>query len=146
MKAPITFKEENHTYTHNVTGERFTSVTTLLGKYKKPFDSDGAATRVAKREGVTKEMILEMWEKEKNRACDRGTEIHKLLEDYITYGDQADDWGWLYKSYDKTRDWNIDKFDKVLCEQLVWSEDFKVSGLADLIYEHKDGTFTVGDF
>jgi len=146
MKAPITFKEENHTYTHNVTGERFTSVTTLLGKYKKPFDSDGAATRVAKREGVTKEMILEMWEKEKNRACDRGTEIHKLLEDYITYGDQADDWGWLYKSYDKVRDWNIDKFDKVLCEQLVWSEDFKVSGLADLIYEHKDGTFTVGDF
>jgi len=91
-------------------------------------------------------MILEMWEKEKNRACDRGTEIHKLLEDYITYGDQADDWGWLYKSYDKVRDWNVDKFDKVLCEQLVWSEDFKVSGLADLIYEHKDGTFTVGDF
>jgi hypothetical protein len=146
MKAPITFREKDHTYTHNVTGERFTSVTTLLGKYKKPFDSDGAATRVAKREGVTKEMILEMWEKEKNRACDRGTEIHKLLEDYITYGDQADNWGWLYKSYDKARDWNIDKFDKVLCEQLVWSEDFKVSGLADLIYEHKDNTFTVGDF
>lgn len=146
MKAPITFREEDHTYTHNETGERFTSVTTLLGKYKKPFDADGVATRVAKREGVTKEMILEMWENEKNKACDRGTEIHKLLEDYITFGDEADNWGWLYKSYDKTREWNIDKFDKVLCEQLVWSEDFKVSGLADLIYEHKDGTFTVGDF
>ena len=102
MKAPITFREEDHTYTHNETGERFTSVTTLLGKYKKPFDADGAATRVAKREGVTKEMILEMWENEKNKACDRGTEIHKLLEDYITFGDEADNWGWLYKSYDKT--------------------------------------------
>lgn len=146
MKAPITFREEDHTYTHNETGERFTSVTTLLGKYKKPFDSDGAATRVAKREGVSKEMILEMWEKEKNKACDRGTEIHKLLEDYITYGEQVDDWGWLYKSYDKSREWNIDRFDKVLCEQLVWNEDFKISGLADLIYEHKDNTFTVGDF
>ena len=146
IKAPITFDEPSHTYTHNNTGEKFTSVTTLLGKYKKPFDADTAATRVAKREGVSKEMVLEMWDKEKNRACDRGTEIHKLLEDYITYGEQADHWSWLYKSYDKSSDWNIDKFSKVLCEQLVWNEEFKVSGLADLIYEHKDNTFTIGDY
>ncbi|MDB4430252.1 PD-(D/E)XK nuclease family protein [bacterium] len=146
IKAPITFDEPSHTYTHNNTGEKFTSVTTLLGKYKKPFDADTAATRVAKREGVSKEMVLEMWDKEKNRACDRGTEIHKLLEDYITYGEQADHWSWLYKSYDKSSNWNIDKFSKVLCEQLVWNEEFKVSGLADLIYEHKDNTFTIGDF
>lgn len=146
MKAPITFDEPSHTYTHNETGEKFTSVTTLLGQYKKPFDSDGMSKRIAKREGVSQECVLEMWEKEKNRACDRGTEIHKLLEDYISFGDQADDWGWLYKSYDKSREWNIDRFDKVLCEQLVWNEDFKISGLADLFYIHKDGTFTVGDF
>jgi hypothetical protein len=146
MKAPITFDEPSHTYTHNENGEKYTSVTTLLGKYKKPFDSEGTATRVAKREGVSKELVLEMWEKEKNRACDRGTEIHKLLEDYITIGEQNDEWGWLYKTYDKCREWNIDRFTKVRCEQLVWNEDFKISGLADLIYEHKDGTFTVGDF
>jgi hypothetical protein len=52
MKAPITFDEPSHTYTHNETGEKYTSVTTLLGKYKKPFDSETVATRVAKREGV----------------------------------------------------------------------------------------------
>ena len=34
------------------TKEKFISVTTLLGKYKPPFDSDKHATRVAKREGV----------------------------------------------------------------------------------------------
>ena len=79
-KCPLTFDEAKHTYTHNVTGERYTSVTTLLGKYKKPFDSDGAATRVAKREGVTKEMVLELWENEKNRECDSGTMMQKLLE------------------------------------------------------------------
>ena len=45
MKAPITFREKGHTYTHNVTGERFTSVTTLLGKYKKPFDSEATALK-----------------------------------------------------------------------------------------------------
>jgi hypothetical protein len=146
MKPPITFTEWNHTYTHNETGEKFTSVTTILGKYKKPFDSDGAATRVAKREGVSKEMVLEMWEKEKNKACDRGTSLHKLLEDYITVGEQVDDYGWLYKTYDRCAEYNVDRYKKVLCEQLLWNEELKVSGLADLIYEHKDGTFTVGDF
>lgn len=145
-KAPITFTEWNHTYTHNETGEKFTSVTTILGKYKKPFDAKTAADRVAKREGVSREIVLEMWEKEKNRACDRGTNIHKLLEDYITVGEQVDEWGWLYKTYDKCAEYNIDKFKKVRCEELLWHEELKVSGLADLIYEHNDGTFTVGDF
>ena len=145
-KPPITFTEWNHTYTHNETGEKFTSVTTILGKYKKPFDSDSAATRVAKREGVSKEMVLEMWEKEKNKACDRGTSLHKLLEDYITVGEQVDDYGWLYKTYDRCEEYNVDRYKKVLCEQLLWNEELKVSGLADLIYEHKDGTFTIGDF
>jgi len=146
QKAPITFTEWNHTYTHNETGEKFTSVTTILGKYKKPFNADFMAGRVAQREGVTKEAVLEMWEKEKNRACQRGTDIHKLLEDYITVGEQVEEWGWLYKSYDKCAEWNVDKFKKVKCEELLWNEDLKVSGLADLIYEHSDGTFTVGDF
>ena len=145
-KPPITFTEWNHTYTHNETGEKFTSVTTILGKYKKPFDSDSAATRVAKREGVSKEMVLEMWEKEKNKACDRGTSLHKLLEDYITIGEQVDDYGWLYKTYDRCAEYNVDRYKKVLCEQLLWNEELKVYGLADLIYEHKDGTFTIGDF
>ena len=90
----VKFDEASHTYTHQDLG-RFISVTTLLGKYKKPFERDLHATRVAKREGVTIDVVLEMWEKEKNRACDKGTKIHKLLEDYITYGETQDDYGWL---------------------------------------------------
>ena len=146
MKAPITFDEPSHTYTHNTTGEKYTSVTTLLGQYKKPFDADATSLRVAQREGVSQEVVLEMWDKEKNRACDRGTEIHKLLEDYISFGEEVDDWGWLFKSYDKCAGYNVDKYKKVLCEELVWSEEFKISGLADLFYIHSDNTFTIGDF
>ena len=83
----IKFDEASHTYTHKDTDEKFISVTTLLGKYKQPFDRDGHSMRVAKREGVSQEMVLEMWEQEKHRACKRGTDIHKLLEDYINFGD-----------------------------------------------------------
>lgn len=144
-KKVVTFDEASHTYTHKDLG-KFISVTTLLGKYKKPFDSHYHATRVAEREGVTKEMVLEMWEAEKNRACDRGTEIHKLLEDYINFGETAANYNWLFKTYNNVVERTIDKFQKVLCENILYNEEHKVAGMSDLIYEHSGDEFTVGDF
>ena len=142
----IKFDEKSHTYTHTETKEKFISVTTLLGKYKKPFDKEFHARRVANREGVPIEMVLEMWENEKNKACDRGTNIHKLLEDYIEYGEVNDTFSWLYKSYDKSVEWHVDSFNKILSESVLYNEEFKIAGMADLIYEHKNDEFTVGDF
>ncbi len=141
----IKFDEASHTYTHVDTGAPFISVTTLLGKYKQPFDRYGHSKRVAKREGVSQELVLEMWEEEKNRACTRGTDIHKILEDYISCGDVKDNYGWLCKSYDMAAERSIDSFKNVLCENLLYDEEHLVAGMADLIYEHKN-EFTVGDF
>ena len=141
----IKFDEASHTYTHVDTDAPFISVTTLLGKYKQPFDRYGHSKRVAKREGVSQELVLEMWEEEKNRACTRGTDIHKILEDYISCGDVKDNYGWLCKSYDMAAERSIDSFKNVLCENLLYDEEHLVAGMADLIYEHKN-EFTVGDF
>lgn len=141
----VKFDEESHTYTHDVYG-KFISVTTLLGKYKKPFDSDMHAQRVAEREGVTKELVLEMWEIEKNKACDKGTKIHKILEDYINVGETLPDYGWLYKSYDNNVKHNIDTFKNIHSEMLLHNTDNMVAGTADLIYEHTKNEFTIGDF
>lgn len=141
----IKFDEASHTYTHVDSGAPFISVTTLLGKYKQPFDRYGHSKRVAKREGVSQELVLEMWEEEKNRACTRGTDIHKILEDYISCGDVKDNYGWLCKSYDMAAERSIDSFKNVLCENLLYDEEHLVAGMADLIYEHKN-EFTVGDF
>ena len=141
----IKFDEASHTYTHVDTDAPFISVTTLLGKYKQPFDRYGHSKRVAKREGVSQELVLEMWEEEKNRACTRGTDIHKILEDYISCGDVKDNYGWLCKSYDTAVERSIDSFKNVLCENLLYDEEHLVAGMADLIYEHKN-EFTVGDF
>ena len=141
----IKFDEKSHTYTHIDTEKPFISVTTLLGKYKQPFDRDGHSKRVADREGVSQELVLEMWEQEKNGACTRGTNIHKVLEDYINYGEAEGDWGWLCKSYDKAVERSIDSFKNVLCENLLYDEEYSVAGTADLIYEHKH-EFTIGDF
>ena len=142
---PVIFDEASHTYTHEAYGNLI-SVTTLLGKYKKLFDSNYHAERVAKREGVSKELVLEMWESEKNKACDKGTKIHKLLEDYINVGETQDDYGWLFKSYDKSVERCIDSYKEVLCERLLHNDEYKVAGTADLIYKHSKDEFTIGDF
>lgn len=141
----IIFDNETHTYTHSKTGEKFISVTTLLGKYKQPFDKDKHSLRVAEREGVSQEIVLEMWASENKKATDRGTKIHKLMEDYISFGEQNIDYNWLYKSYDAVASKQIGNIKKVYTENLLYNEPFKVAGTADLIYDHGD-YFTIGDF
>lgn len=141
----VVFDEKSHTYTHTEYG-KLISVTTLLGKYKKPFDSHTHAARVAKREGVHINVVLEMWEAGKNKACDKGTKIHKLLEDYITGGVVVDRFDWMYESYNKSVDEHVSKYKGVLCEQLFYNEDYRVAGLADLLYDHGGNEFTIGDF
>jgi ATP-dependent exoDNAse (exonuclease V) beta subunit len=141
----IVFDEKSHTYTNSQTEDKYISVTTLLGKYKVPFDKEKHSLRVAEREGVTQEMVLEMWEQENKKATDRGTKIHKLMENYVSYGEKVEDYDWMYKSYDKIASNHINKYKKVYSENLLYNHKYKVAGTADLIYDHGD-FFTVGDF
>lgn len=141
----IVFNEEKHTYTNSITNEQYISVTTLLGKYKTPFDKDKHSLRVAEREGVTQEMVLEMWDKENKKATTKGTKIHKLMENYVNFGETEDDYSWLYKSYDKAISYTVNKFKKIYSENLLHNEEYCIAGTADLIYDHGD-FFTIGDF
>jgi ATP-dependent exoDNAse (exonuclease V) beta subunit len=141
----IVFDEASHTYTNAETQEKYISVTTLLGKYKTPFDKDKHSLRVAEREGVSQELVLEMWEKENKKATTRGTHIHKLMENYVSFGEKEEDYNWLYKSYDKAVSYSVSKFKKILSENLLYDHDNKIAGTADLIYDHGD-YFTIGDF
>ena len=69
----INFDSAAHTYTNSETQEKYISVTTLLGAYKYPFDKDKHSRRVADREGVSQELVLEMWAKENKKATDKVT-------------------------------------------------------------------------
>jgi ATP-dependent exoDNAse (exonuclease V) beta subunit len=141
----VFFNEEQHSYT-NAEGESYISVTTLLSKYKNKFDTEKHATRVALKEGVTKEFVIQIWEDITKTATDRGTEIHKALEDYITKVEATcDKHHDLCRSYDNIVYNNIDQHTEVLSEKLLYTDEYKVAGTADLIYNH-DKYFTIGDF
>lgn len=141
----VKFDKDSHTYTNILTDEKYISVTTLLGKYVKPFDSDYHAERVAKREGVSKDFILSIWKEQNNTANEKGTKIHKLLEDYIGEGIMDNMYGWLYGAYDRVLSEVVSKYDTVLSEHMLYNHEYKIAGTSDLIYDHGD-TFTVADF
>jgi hypothetical protein len=76
----VKFDKATHTYTNVITNEKYISCTTLLGKYVKPFDSDYHAERVAKREGVSKEFILDVWKQQNELIhCIIGSTNHMIM-------------------------------------------------------------------
>lgn len=140
----ITFDKEQHSYTHNSTKEKYISVTTLLSKYKPKFDKDKHSLRVAEREGVSQELILEMWEAKNTAAKERGTITHKLFEDYFN-GDKSNEEHPLIQSYIKQSEAILPRYNNLHSELLLYNEQYKVAGTADIIYEARD-YFVVGDF
>ena len=55
----IKFHDEEHKY--YMDGKRTDSVTSVIGKYKHPFDKDFWAKKKADERGITKEEILAEW-------------------------------------------------------------------------------------
>lgn len=141
----IVFNERAHTYTDTETNQTLMSVTTLISKYKPPFDRIGNATRVAHRQGVSVEFILEEWESELKRACNNGTHLHKIMEKYILHKEEDKTYSTLYESYNEIAK-NLFKYStNVLCEAGVGDTELNIAGTADLIYENNTH-FYIGDF
>lgn len=80
------FDESNHTYvlTYPSNVPVKYSVTQLLGKYSKPFDSDFWAGKKAKKLGVTKEELLAEWTLKAETSCTVGTLFHSFMEHRIS--------------------------------------------------------------
>jgi hypothetical protein len=90
----IYFDEKLHKYTDEY-GNVLTSVTTVIGKYVVPFDTDAvlrACVKIGKNpnhpkylryKGKTEKQILAEWNKITNDALDNGNAKHNYLEDVI---------------------------------------------------------------
>lgn len=141
----IIFDEPTHTYRNVITGEYYTSVTTLIHKYCKPFDIDYHATRIAKREGVSKEDIIEEWRLGNIKSQEKGTKLHKIFEDYIEKGEYPPKAKKLIDEFDTKVKNIVGYYASVDSEKLLYSHKFKIAGKADLIYHTEDG-FYILDF
>jgi hypothetical protein len=83
----VIFKSQNHKYESIDSAEiiDWTSVTSFISKYKKPFDAPTVAEKSSKSKkskwyGMSVQDILQAWENESNRAIDQGNWYHNQRE------------------------------------------------------------------
>lgn len=81
----LTFTESDHRYEDNL-GARYTSVSALVGKFKRPFDRDGISARCAARDGITQAEVLAGWQETADVACRYGTKTHEYAENTFSRG------------------------------------------------------------
>jgi len=143
-KTPI-FNEKAYTYTDPTDGFVYTSVTRWVGKFKEPFDERGTAERIAAREGIPVEMILDEWKEIRDNSCEFGTAVHKLLEVYHTEKKVIN--RTLAPILQKFKALKITFNKNTHFEKLVYNRKLGIAGMSDIISHNADGkTFDVFDF
>lgn len=89
----LIFIPETHTYKSiNNPDKVWLSVTKVISKFKKPFDSQKVAEKVSKSKkskwfGKSADEILKIWDGEKNRSLDLGNWYHNKMEDFLLSSD-----------------------------------------------------------
>lgn len=141
----IELDAERHVYINTDSQETYTSVTTFISQYKKPFDKDFWSKKIAAREGVDQSVILETWKNLTQTAQDRGTEIHTVMEKYLKEGRYHACDEPLIESFRLNTSNIIKKSSKILSETILYHHGYKLAGMADLIVENGD-VFYVLDF
>lgn len=76
----ISFRKADHLYI--VDGTLLDSVTTFVKNCFPEFDSEFHAKRKAEALGITKEAVLEMWDKKGRESREQGTAMHEKIESY----------------------------------------------------------------
>ena len=78
----ITFVEKTHTYLIDGQLTESPSVTRLLKRFKKEFERDKIASRVARKKGTTVAHILAEWEMNNLYSTTLGSMLHKYIENF----------------------------------------------------------------
>lgn len=139
----IVFDPRAHCYKNELTNEEYISATTLLNKYKKPFDRDNIAKKVAAKENVSVESVLAKWEKINSISKTQGTKIHEAIELYNKDKTVTEEYSDIIESYSNLG--IISDKDELLVEEKVYNHNYRVAGTVDIIRNESKGSFSIFD-
>lgn len=171
----IKFYEKNHKYIINdEPNVLYTSVTTWNHSHFPNFDSDIVIENMMKGKGwkeghkywgLTPEQIKEMWNTNKNAVAGAGTDLHFEIECFMN--NQLLKKGYTHKElyefyianckdiHEKSSiEWkyfinfikDTPNLKPYRTEWMIFSEDLKIAGSVDMIYENPDGTLSIYDW
>lgn len=145
-----------HVYIHRKTGVKYSSVTKAISSIEPHFDAPAVAEAIVrqldgvKQEryiGMNKEQILEYWQMLNDEANTYGTYVHDTIETYL----KANKWWFpddelqqkVIAGYETLK---IDEGIKMYPERIMFSEEFELAGMSDLIIDVDPIWFDVGDW
>ena len=153
----VVFTEENHKY-ESIDGEGilWTSTTSVISKFKQPFDRDGVAEKVSKNKrskwyGKTPDEIKAIWDAEASRAMELGNWYHNQRESDLLEFNTIERYGKEVPIVtpivegDKKFAPNQKLTEGVYPELLVYLKSAGVSGQSDLV-EVVDGYVHITDY
>lgn len=157
----ISFEEESHTYRVAGMGE-FTPVSSVIGKFFKPFDAEYWSLRKCCGDEARAAEMRESWDSLGAQASQAGTFMHAVIEDYLngiapkTLECNVSYHG-KYVTMDKTvdiaREWSFFKnfeheteFTPFRTEWRVFDAGIRVAGTIDLLCSCDDGTYEIYDW
>lgn len=140
----LKFVEKTHTYT--VDNEVYPSVSGLIKRYYKQFNSKAQSVRTARVEGITPEEVLANWKAISDEACDRGTRVHLFGEAYVwdrSLKPSCPQEEAVCKFWDELPAWLV----PVKMELQMYHMDYKYAGTADiLLLNLKTGKLVIADY
>jgi hypothetical protein len=155
----IVFNAEEHSYKSidGSEGINWTSVTTLISNFKKPFDAKAVAAKVSKNKkskwyGINEKTILEIWKNEADRATTLGTYYHNQREADLCSFASIEREGItvpIFKPYEESNGLKIAPSQKldpgVYPEHMVYLKSTGICGQSDLV-EVVNGRVNIIDY
>lgn len=135
----VLFREEDHIYI--VDGAPLDSVTTFVKNCFPMFDSEFHAKRKAEDLGITKEAVLEMWEKKGRESREQGTAMHEKIESYyLGKPVSTDETFELFRIFA-----NKIALKPYRTEWAVYDWDQKIAGTIDFV-DYQNGEYIIYDW
>lgn len=148
----LRFNELKHEY--RVNEKELKPVSNIVGEFKEPFDTEGIATKYAKKHGRTKEAVIAQWKGINDEANELGHTTHRFGEDYAyaKYFDSSDLSVFIpVNSHQKAVIKYWDELPHYLMpvslELKMYSKLFDFAGTCDvLLYNSNTGRFILADY
>lgn len=128
----ISFDPITHTYT-NESGKDYLSVNRMISKVQEEFPKEKIAYFMAKKQALRQEDILKSWEENSQKARDRGTRVHDIIERYHNTmeikNEDKEEFSGLLKELNKY----FTDYSRSYQEVILYSDKYKVAGRTDKV-------------
>jgi hypothetical protein len=159
-EGPVYLEPIEHKYHHRVTGKIYKSVTTTLSSIEPHFDAESISLAISRQPdnakqavyiGMSQQEILDYWQKLNDDANIYGSKVHDIIERYLLankwyFPPDGEDGEFEKKVIEGYESLGIDEGVAVWPERILFSEQYELAGMSDLIIDIDDTFFDVVDW